>query len=72
MNTNDIRKVIKNKIAEEKQTNELKSQIVASAGKKAAAKTIKFVENHVSLTPDLMDKVYCITFGLFNIILRLN
>lgn len=58
MNTNDIRKVIKNKIAEEKRTNELKSQIVASAGKKAAAKTIKFVENYVSLTPDLMDKVY--------------
>jgi len=58
MNTYDIREIVREKIAEEKRTNKLMSQIAASAGKKAAAKAINFIENYVSLTPDLMDKVY--------------
>lgn len=58
MNTNDLRKIIKEKIAEEKRTKELKSQLTTSVGNKVATEVVKFVEDYVSLTPDLMNRVY--------------
>jgi uncharacterized membrane protein YkvA (DUF1232 family) len=58
MNTNDLRNIIKEKTAEEKRTKELKSELAKSVGNKVATEVVKFVEGYVSLTPDLMDKVY--------------
>ena len=58
MNTNDIRKMIKEKISEESKTNNLKNQIASIVDQEAAANIIEFIKNYLRVTPDLMDKVY--------------
>lgn len=60
MNTNDLREIIKEKISEEKKTNKLRNQLADSVEQKIAANTIEFIKNYLSVTPDLIDKVFVV------------
>ncbi|MEE9390423.1 MAG: hypothetical protein V3U91_04205, partial [Candidatus Aminicenantaceae bacterium] len=58
MNTNDLREIILEKITEETTTNRLRNQLKNSIGQETIANTIKFIETYLSVTPELIDKVF--------------
>ncbi len=68
MNTNDIRKMIEEKISEESKTNSFKNHLASIVDQVAAANVIAFTKNYLRVTPDLMDKVYAVAqqYNLLN------
>ncbi len=60
MNTNDIRKMIEEKISEESKTNSFKNHLSSIVDQVDAANVIEFIKNYLRVTPDLMDKVYAV------------
>ena len=58
MNTNDLRKIIEDKISEESKTNSLRNHLASVVDQEAAANALEFIKNYVRVTPELIDKVY--------------
>ena len=60
MNTNDVRKMIEEKISEESKTNSFKNHLTSIADQAVAVKVIEFTKNYLRTVPNLMDNVYAI------------
>ncbi len=58
MNTDDIRDIVEDKIAEEASTNHFRDQYTQNISDPVAEQVLSFVKNYLRITPDVMDQTY--------------